>query len=673
MAEVSSNSLLLCLIPLIPLVASATAFVFGNSRRIAAGSAIAAQAIGACLSILLLTRVIGGAREVWNFTWFTFGDTPLRIGVALDPMTAAMLTMVTGVGLAIFIFSAGYMRKDERFVRFYAFLSFFSAAMLGIVVANSLLLLFICWELVGLASYLLIGYWYHKPAAAAAAKKAFLTTRVGDLGLFLGMVWLYAETGTTLFFDGGAGILESSTLANLAGATAVGGATAATVIALLIFCGAAGKSGQFPLHVWLPDAMEGPTPVSALIHAATMVAAGVFLVARMYPIFEVTSGPDGVSTALVAVAWVGSFTAVFSACLAVAQTNIKRILAYSTVSQLGFMMLALGVGGVTAAMLHLLAHAMFKALLFLGAGSVIEACEHEEDVRKMGGLFRRMPITFATYAVGMMALAGFPFFFSGFWSKEAILHAAREWPVSGVPFVLGLVAAFLTAFYMSRQMVYVFFGDYRAEGRRVPKENSRMMTAPLIALAVATVSLSAVLTPVWPWLAGFLEGVPADVDWSRLFGHGATGILVLSIVAVAAGVGGGWLLYGRRADRLSEGDPLEASVPVVYRALAQRLYVDAFYERTVVRGHHWLGRAAAFLDRFVWHGAVVLVTKFSLALSMLLSAIDRFLINRAFRSGCEVMRAASSWMARMRDGDAQGYLGYAAAGLVVLLLLFAWR
>jgi NADH-quinone oxidoreductase subunit L len=311
-----------------------------------------------------------------------------------------MLVMVSAVGLLIFVYSTGYMAEDGNFTRFFCFLSLFAAAMLGLVIANSLLLLFVCWELVGLTSYLLIGFWFEKPSAAAAAKKAFLTTRVGDLGLFAGMIWLYVETGTLLFYDGGQGCLEASALTQL---TAVGGGIAlSTAIGLLLFLGAMGKSGQAPLHVWLPDAMEGPTPVSALIHAATMVAAGVFLVARVYPLMSASAGAEP-AAALVVVTWVGAVTALFGALVAVAQTDIKRILAYSTISQLGYMMLGLGVGGVGIAMFHLITHAFFKALLFLGAGSVIHGCHGEQDIRRMGGLRSMMPVTFAVYAVGMLA------------------------------------------------------------------------------------------------------------------------------------------------------------------------------------------------------------------------------------------------------------------------------
>jgi NADH-quinone oxidoreductase subunit L len=352
----------LWLIPAAPLVASLIILNLPKTQRKgAAGVAILGQLAALAFSAIAFSQTLAapGFRAVHNFTWFTFGEQALRLGWLLDPLTAAMLVMITFVALWIFVFSTGYMADDANFTRFFAYLSFFTAAMLGVVIANSLLLLFVCWELVGLASYLLIGFWIHKPSAAAAAKKAFITTRIGDIGFFLGILWLYGSSGTLLFYDDGRGCLEASALL-LIGASA-------TSIALLIFCGAVGKSGQFPLHVWLPDAMEGPTPVSALIHAATMVAAGVFLVARVYPIFSL-GALDGVTPSLTVVVWVGVITALMASLIAVAQSDIKRILAYSTVSQLGLMMVSLGVGGVAAGIMHLIAHGFFKALLFLGAG-----------------------------------------------------------------------------------------------------------------------------------------------------------------------------------------------------------------------------------------------------------------------------------------------------------------
>src|SRR3981081_3080626 len=485
------------LIPLIPLAASLLILSLASSRRTAAvGLAVVGQVAALLISVggFALTLQTPGERAVQNITWFTFGDHAVRIGCVLDPLAAAMLVMITLVGLCIFVLRKGYMAGDKDFSRFFAYLSFFSAAMLGVVIANSLLLLFVCWELVGLASYLLIGFWIHKPSAAAAAKKAFITTRIGDRGFFLGILWLYGRGGTLLFYDGGNGCLESASLSMLG--------ASATFIALLIFCGAAGKSGQFPLHVWLPDAMEGPTPVSALIHAATMVAAGVFLVARVYPIFSL-GAINGVTPSLTVVVWIGVNTGLMAALIALAQSDIKRILAYSTVSQLGLMMVSRGVGGVAAGIMHLLAHGFFKALLFLGAGSVIHGCHHEQDIRKLGGLRWLMPVTFLTYAIGMMNLSGVPFFFAGGWTKEEILDATAHWHASHLPHYLMLAGVVLTALYMTRQMIYVFFGN-RREASEHAHESPSVMTVPLIVLAVCAIVLSVVLTPAWPWLHSYL-------------------------------------------------------------------------------------------------------------------------------------------------------------------------
>src|SRR5438445_8262850 len=426
------------LIPVLPLAASFVILSLANSSRKSAGAfAVIGQVVAFALSIFAfsVTLQTPGFRAINNFTWFTFGENALRIGWVLDPLAAAMLVMIALVGLCIFIFSVGYMADDKNFTRFFAYLSFFSSAMLGLVIANSLLLLFIFWELVGLASYLLIGFWIERPSAAAAAKKAFITTRIGDMGFFLGMLSLYNRSGTLLFYDGGNGCLEGAGLAMLG--------ASATFVALLIFCGAVGKSGQFPLHVWLPDAMEGPTPVSALIHAATMVAAGVFLVARVYPLFSL-GAVNGVTPSLTVVVSVGVVTALMASLIALAQFDIKRILAYSTVSQLGLMMVSLGVGGVAAGIMHLIAHGFFKALLFLGAGSVIHGLDHEQYIRKMGGLRWIMPVTFLTYAIGMMNLGGGPFFFYGLWTKEEMQHRSADWTVSLLPYYLMFAGVILT-------------------------------------------------------------------------------------------------------------------------------------------------------------------------------------------------------------------------------------
>src|ERR1017187_7864302 len=420
---------ILWLIPAVPIVASGViALLKQPKRKLAATLSIGSLGVSLLLSLVAFAHVVAAwthgaaARETVNFTWLQFGTTNVDLGWILDPLSAIMLVMVTFVGLLIFIYSTGYMAHDENYTRFFCFLSLFAGAMLGVVISNSILLLFMNWELVGLTSYLLIGFWYHKHSAAAAAKKAFLTTRVGDIFFLLGIVWLFSETGTLLFYNHGAGSMEGWALTGLLAQPAALGLTAAGAIGLLIFAGAAGKSGQLPLHVWLPDAMEGPTPVSALIHAATMVAAGVYLIARVYPLMQAGALTGGTTAALTVVTWVGACTAVFAALIPVGQNDIERILAYSTVSQLGYMMAGLGLGGVAVGMFHLITH----ALLFLGAGSVMHGCHEEQDIRRMGGLKVDMPLTFITYSIGMLALCGFPIFFSGFWSKDGILEAAQH-------------------------------------------------------------------------------------------------------------------------------------------------------------------------------------------------------------------------------------------------------
>ncbi len=654
-----SDSLLahLWLIPAVPLAASLLILSLLNARRAAAaGLAIAGQLIALILSVVAfcLTLQTPGYRVWQNFTWFSFGEQALRIGFVLDPLAAVMLVMITLVSLCIFVFSIGYMAADRNFTRFFAYLSFFSAAMLGVVIANSLLLLFVCWELVGLASYLLIGFWIHKPSAAAAAKKAFITTRIGDIGFFLGILWLYGRSGTLLFYDGGNGALEHSGLISLG--------ASATFISLLIFCGAVGKSGQFPLHVWLPDAMEGPTPVSALIHAATMVAAGVFLVARVYPLFS-SGAIDGVTPSLVVVVWIGVITALISAFIALAQADIKRILAYSTISQLGLMMVSLGVGGVAAGIMHLLAHGFFKALLFLGSGSVIHGCHEEQDIRQMGGLRRLMPATFLTYAIGMMALSGMPLFFSGAWTKEEILHATSLWSVSRVPHYLMLAGVVLTALYMTRQMIYVFFGSRRAAAEQA-HESPAVMTLPLIVLALCTIGFSVVLTPAWPWLHDYLSGDRAVFASSQLIQP----MLFVSLALVVAGIGFGVLLY-RRAGTT---DPLEQALPGPFRFLANRMWLDELYGWTVIAFARTMARASDFLDRFFWDGLVRAVGALGGALGSLTKGFDDRGINAGVDDATDAARGFGRVISRRHSGQIQAYLGAIAVGMLALLILYAW-
>jgi NADH-quinone oxidoreductase subunit L len=699
----------LWLIPALPLMAAAVSALLRQPFRKAASSLAIGSMIGALILSCIAFGVAISARDygshvVFNFKWFQFGPDEafwVKLGWVLDPLTAVMLVMVSFVGLLIFIYSTGYMAHDENFTRFFCFLSLFAAAMLGVVIANSLLLFFICWELVGLTSYLLIGFWYHKPSAAAAAKKAFITTRIGDLAFLLGMVWLYSQTGTLLFYDHGNGCLEASNLTKMVAQTTTAGMAVSTGISLLIFCGAIGKSGQVPLHVWLPDAMEGPTPVSALIHAATMVAAGVFIVARVYPLMSAPVIPgDAATSALKVVTWIGVITAVFAATIALAQNDIKRILAYSTVSQLGFMMLGLGVGGVAVGMFHLITHAFFKALLFMGAGSVIHGCHEEQDVSRMGGLRKFMPITFATYCVGMLALSGFPLFFSGFWSKDDILHSAHVWSVSHWPFYLGVFGALLTAFYMTRQVAMVFFGNCRLGLSRAtgseqhtvehtgvpdkehpqvgvsgdPHESPRNMTMPLIILAVFAILLGFIGTPAWPWFQHFLgeEGELA-VKFAKFGEAGVLSTMLISTVVVFIGIGLGWWLYGRKpVEDANAPDVLERAQPDVYQLLKRKYFVDEAYEWSFVQLNAWWAKTCAWLDTVIVSGAVQLCSYIVLGLSALNRAIDDFVINSGFDQGCRGVGLGGKLMSQLQNGRVQSYLRVIGIALAVLVLFLIW-
>ncbi len=685
----------LWLVPVLPtLAAGISALASRRNRLFAASLAIGSMSISFLLSVIAFAHVLSlngqglEIRQVVNFRWVQFGSEWLRLGWQLDPLTAVMLLMVTFVGLLIFIYSVGYMKHDENFTRFFCFLALFAGAMLGVVIANSLLLLFMCWELVGLTSYLLIGFWYHKPEAAAAAKKAFIVTRIGDLGFFLGMVWLYAQTGTLLFYDGGAGCLEHSALAALVAHVTAVGMAASTGIALLIFCGAAGKSGQVPLHVWLPDAMEGPTPVSALIHAATMVAAGVFLIARIYPLMSAHAGLAGPlipTTALIVVTWVGAITAVFAALIAVAQYDIKRILAYSTISQLGYMMMGLGVGGVAVGMFHLITHAFFKSLLFLGAGSVIHGCNGEQDIRKMGGLRKFMPITFLTYAVGMLALCGFPLFFSGFWSKDAILHAANIWTVSKMPFYLGAFGALLTAFYMTRQVYYVFGGKLRlpqthsgtdhasAHASATPHESPAVMTIPLTILAAFALLLGFIGTPAWPWFQSFLGGQRVALHLAAFSEPGLLPVMLSSSLIVLLGLALGWWFYGRKPIANADApDAFGRLQPHAFAVLGHAFYVDAFYAATLLRLNAAWSRICDWLDRWVWNGVVQTVSYTVLAFAWLDNLLDTKVVNAGFDEGCETVSRGGQVLSRLQGGHVQSYLRMIGIALVALAVFLLW-
>ena len=558
----------------------------------------------------------GGAVEFEPHTWLSLGSPSaggfeLTVGVLLDPLTAIMLIVVTGVSLMVQVYSQGYMRRDAGYCRYFAYMSLFTASMVGIVLARNLIQLYVFWELVGLCSYLLIGFWYHRPAAAAAAKKAFIVTRVGDFGFLLAILYLFFHRAE--FVSRGLNPFDILDINTAAGVLAGG---VVTWVAVGLFAGAVGKSAQFPLHTWLPDAMEGPTPVSSLIHAATMVVAGVFLVTRMFPLFEQSE------IALNLVAVIGGFTAVFAAAVALVATDIKRVLAYSTISQLGYMMLALGVGAPVVALFHLFNHAFFKCLLFLAAGSVNHATG-TFDLRYMGGLRRVMPITYATTLVAALSLAGiFPL--AGFWSKDEILsvawsgdHAASD-ALSMLVFWLALISVFLTAFYIFRLVYLTFHGQFRGgveaqpEAERVGDGEHRVhlaespivMVAPMVLLAAAAVLSGYLANPTM----GFL-GVPAH-GFSEFLGERAPdfnfGVAAISTVLALAGVGLATLMYQTRA--LSPERLVRALRPV-HLLLTQRYYMDHLYEGLVVRRllHRGLFQVTDWVDMHIVDGTVDLV------------------------------------------------------------------
>jgi NADH-quinone oxidoreductase subunit L len=535
--------------------ASATVITLFTLRWKSLSSAIsiAAVLVSFFCSCFLFVQAATTAPE---FVWIDI--TPIfrvPVGLTLDHLSRTMAVLVSGVGALIHIYSLGYMRNDEGKSRYFAALSLFMFAMLGIVFANNFVMLFIFWELVGFTSYLLIGHWFFRDTAADAANKAFIMTRIGDFGFMIGILMLWMATGSVVFTD-----------VALRMSIFDGHSTLVAIVALLIFCGAVGKSAQFPLHVWLPDAMEGPTPVSALIHAATMVAAGVYMLVRVAFIIQASQ------TALLVVAWIGTITAVMAALIATQQDDIKRILAYSTLSQLGYMVMAVGLASNDAAMFHLFTHAFFKALLFLAAGSVIVMVHHEQNIWNMGGLRRKLPITFVTFTVGALALIGCPPF-SGFFSKDAILALAyeRNMPI----FAIALFTAFLTAFYVIRMLVIVFFGNPRSDRAREGREAAAVMTWPLIVLAIL-----ATLGGFGFFARNFLT-LPVENEVAAV-------VSVLAIVALILGGGLAFVVYRGRS---TEAVNLEL--------LRRKFYYDEFYSWLIYWTQDLLARVSAFVDRWI--------------------------------------------------------------------------
>jgi NADH-quinone oxidoreductase subunit L len=559
------------LIPLFPALSSAVLVLFGSKtpRRWISLQACLAVAASFILSLSALVRLIGlpggGALTRTLLPWIVSGTFSAPIAFSFDRLAAVMCLVVTGVGLLIHVYSIGYMAGDRSYARYFALLNLFTFFMLVLVLASNIVLMFVGWEGVGLCSYLLIGFWFERPAAADAGMKAFVVNRVGDAAFILGIFFAVAALGTTAFAD-----------LNRAAGSGAAGPGVVSLIAVLLFIGATGKSAQIPLYVWLPDAMQGPTPVSALIHAATMVTAGVYMVARLNGFYAASPLASSV------VAWVGAVTAVFAATIALVENDIKKILAYSTISQIGYMFIGCGVGAYAAGIFHLTTHAFFKSLLFLGAGSVIHALAGEQDIRKMGGLRKKLPRTFPAFMAGALAISGVPFL-SGFFSKDAVLTGAfgsGRFAVWG----LGLAAAVLTAFYMFRLVFLVFYGRAREAGSGDPHESPRVMTTPLLVLAglsviAGYVGLPAILGDrgdvfglfLAPVLRPIATHVAASTEWS---------LIAASVAAALGGLGTAYIFYIR--DPQLPG-ALAGRLPRLYTLLAGKYFVDRVYDAAVVR------------------------------------------------------------------------------------------
>lgn len=583
-----------------PLVCAFGTLLFARKdRMLAAGFNIGGVMLSFLLSVVLFAAFGGQRVDCTPFHWLPLEGLDATMGLHLDGLTNLMLLVVTGVSSVVMIFSTGYMKEDSGYTRFFTTLSLFVFSMLGIVLADNLVMLFVFWELVGFSSYLLIGFWHEKPAAGDACKKAFLTNRLGDFGFILGILMVWAACGTVNI-----GGIEAAIAAN----PKVLGATA-SLAGLLIFLGAMGKSAQFPLHVWLPDAMEGPTPVSALIHAATMVAAGVYMLCRVFVLYTVPAAwpaglgfLEGISAASI-IACIGGFTALLAALMAVQQNDIKRILAYSTLSQLGYMVMAVGLGAglatpnPSAGMYHLVTHAAFKAMLFLGAGAVIHACHHEQDIWKMGGLRAKMPWTFATFGIGTLALVGCPLL-SGFYSKDAILATASE--TNPVLFVVAVGVAALTTFYMGRLVIVTFFGTARAADADHAHEVGGSMKWPLVALAIPSVMIA--WLPLGDFLARHFDPHHHSQGGDVLFGpfnHNALAAF-FGLFAFMLGLSAAVAVYWGKAK-----DPLPGMIGVWSRVLRNRFYLDEIYEATVVPLHDAIATLMDWVDRWILSGVGV--------------------------------------------------------------------
>jgi len=604
------------IIPVLPFLAFACiGLLLHRWPKVSAAVSILAIGASFLLSVLVALKVFTGDPGLvfeMSVRWLSMPGLNVDMGIMIDPLTAVMLIVVTTVALLVQIYSLGYMDKDPGFASYFAYQSVFAGSMLGLVVASNFGQIFVFWELVGMCSYLLIGFWFGKHSAKDAAIKAFVTNRVGDFGFLLGILFLSIVFGTLNYGELAAKIADYNNMVVL------------LPISILLFFGPMGKSAQFPLHVWLPDAMEGPTPVSALIHAATMVAAGVYLIARAFFIFS------QVPQAMLVIAVAGGFTALFAASIALVQNDIKRILAYSTLSQLGYMVMAMGIGAMTAGMFHLMTHAFFKSLLFLAAGSVIHAMHDEQDIWKMGQLSQKMPITTWTFVIGALALAGIPPL-SGFWSKDEILLGAYAGGYTGL-YVLGSLVAFMTAFYMFRLIFTAFFGS-NTDGHHA-HESSSVMTLPLIILALLSVVAGFVGSPFMNNIFGHFITAPGVAHYEA-----NVAIMVISSLIALSGIFLAWLIYQKR---IISAESLRQRFAGIYNVLYRKFYIDELYT--------WL--IAVFVD-----GGARLLEWFDLK-------IVNGLVN-----GLALFTGWSGQTLRYtEDGQVQTYALYLLAGVAIILL-----
>ncbi len=724
----SINSLL-WLIPVPPLVGFILiALIAYRSNRASHSIAL----LGAGLSFLasmavvikaVATHDLGSDPFTSSINWLPTGATWLRIGVLADPLTTVMLFFVAITILMIFIYSIGYhnygqpVGKHDRpglppegaevtehgkvhkvpsiepmYAKFFALLSLFAFAMYLLVVSDSLLMLYIGWEIMGFCSYFLIGFWYGKESARKAGIKAFITTRIGDVFMLLGMVALYSATGTLNFHD----IFSNhETMEMLAGTVSpVFGWNWSTLIGILLFCGTIGKSAQFPLHVWLPDAMEGPTPVSAMIHAATMVSAGVYMSIRVFPIMSAGWEPGGaLTTPMVVMAAIGTFTALFTSTIALAQNDIKRVLAYSTISQLGYMLAALGIGAYVAAVFHLMTHAFFKALLFLASGSVIHGMEHgvlhtgkhidPQDMRNMGGLRKKMPATFWTFLAGGLALSGFPIITAGFWSKDEILSGAFA-SHQVLIFVVLAVSALFTAFYTARQLTLVFLGNPRTTAAEHASESKKVMTLPLVVLSIFAIAIGWVGIPkAFPVLGKLSPAWFQDFVGSMLAYevHEEAHSYIPLLVSILVSLGGlllGWLVY-RKYNTAEERDPLHKSLGGVFTFLQNKYKVDELYQKVFIDPSLWIADKVVyqFLDLKIIDGFLHGVAAISVWLGNLLRyKFDVPVVNGGGDGLAKTTRGTGWLLHKQQTGKVQQYLTISIgitviAGLIILMLVIS--